>query len=186
VVGLLDVGCGIFETRAPDEPEQASSNFVPPTEPSIVFTNMASALRDLNTVNYMRSFADSSTSGSAFFFDASPVARTRFAALFLAWSRELEQQYFENMKSRLPAGTAPSLTLTLDQQSIGSDSVVVEATYHLQVPHQLASVPQIARGKAQFALTADRNRNWVIVRWVDLPNTQNEYTWSELKGEFAQ
>lgn len=181
-LALQGSGCGIFETRTPEEPEQVSSNFVPPTEPSIVFTNMTNAIGDLNSVNYMRSFADS----SAFQFDASPVARTRFAALFQTWNREAEQRWFETMKSRLPAGTSPSLTLTIDQQSLGTDSVVVDATYRLQVPHQSASYPTAAQGRAQFALAPDRNRNWSITRWIDLPNSQNDFTWSEMKGEFAQ
>ena len=98
----------------------------------------------------------------------------------------MEQQYFENLRSRLSSGSVPSLVLSIDQQTIGADSALVEATYQLTVPHQLTSFPQTARGRAQFTLKPDETSNWYITRWIDFPNLQNDFTWSEMKGEFAQ
>jgi hypothetical protein len=184
---LVQLGCGIFETREPEPPTQSSSNYIPPTEPMIVFTNMANAFRDLNAVNYVRSFADSSTASRMYSFEPTPPARLRYGAVFAAWTRQSEQQFFENMKSKIPTGTTASLEfLSLVPQSIQSDSAQYDATYRLNIPHTQSNIPREARGRAVFSMVTDRSRTWVIWRWVDLAMTQNDFTWSDFKGEFGQ
>lgn len=179
--------CGIFETRDPETPSQTSSNYIPPTEPALVFTNMVNAFRDLNAVNYVRSFADSSTANRNYFFEPTPQARLRYSAVFAGWTRQSEQQFFENTKSKIPSGTAPSLEfLSLVAQSIQSDSAQYEATYRLNIPHSQSNIPREARGRALFYMVADKSRNWVIWRWVDIAIAQNDFTWSDFKGEFGQ
>ena len=187
VLSLLGSSCGIFETRDPEPPSQTSSNFVPPTEPSIVFSNMATAFRDLNSLNYLRSFADSTTNGRSFSFEPTPQARSKYGGVFFNWSRESEQRYFENLKSKVPGGSSATLTFdVLTIQSLQSDSAQYEATYRLNVQHTVANVAKEARGRAQFFLMADRSRNWVILRWVDVTDNAASFTWSDLKGEFGQ
>jgi hypothetical protein len=179
--------CNIFETRSPEPPTQSSSSYTPATEPSLVFTNMSNAFRDLNSLNYLKSFADSSTAGRSFSFEPTPQAKVKYGGAFLFWNRQSEQQYFENLRSKIQSGSTASLVFqTLTVQSIQSDSAQYEATYTVTVPHTVASVPKQATGKAQFLLLADRSRNWVIWRWIDVPTTSNAFTWSDLKGEFGQ
>ena len=181
------IGCNIFETRDPEAPSQSSSSFVPATEPSLVFSNMSNAFRDLNSLNYLKSFADSSTSGRGFSFEPTPQAKVKYTGVFLLWNRQSEQQYFDNLRSKIPTGSTAALVFqTLSVQSLQSDSAQYEATYTLTAPHSVAAVAKVASGKAQFFLLADRSRNWVIWRWVDLPTGVNVATWSDLKGEFAQ
>ncbi len=184
---LCQFACGIFETRSPESPSQTSSNFIPPTEPSIVFSNMINAFRDLNSVNYLRSFADSTTANRSFTFEPTPEAQSRYGSVFLNWTKQSEQQYFENMKSKISSGSTASLEfLTLSAQSIQSDSAQYEATYRLNVPHSQTNIPQQAQGRSQFYMIADKSRNWVIWRWVDVSITQNDFTWSDLKGAFGR
>ena len=179
--------CNIFETRTPESPSQSSSNYVPATEPSLVFSNMANAFRDLNSVNYLKSFADSSTAGRNFSFEPTPTAKVKYGSLFFGWTKQSEQQYFENLRSKIPSGSTATLVLqSLTVQSLQSDSAQYEATYTLTAPHTVASVPTQATGKSQFFLLADRSRNWVIWRWIDLPTGTNTFAWSDLKGEFGQ
>ena len=179
--------CNIFETREPEPPSQSSSNYVPPTDPSIVFTNMVNAFRDLNSLNYVRSFSDSSTSGRSFSFEPTPQAKLKYGGVFLTWTRQSEQQYFENLRSKIPTVSSATLTFdALNAQSLQSDSAQYEATYRLIAQHSLANVPTQASGRAQFFLIADRSRNWVIWRWVDLAANPSGFTWSDLKGEFGQ
>jgi hypothetical protein len=185
VSGLL-VGCNIFETRTPEPPSQSSSSYVPATEPSLVFTNMTNSFRDLNSLNYLKSFADSSTSGRGFSFEPTPAARVKYGGSFLFWNRQSEQQYFENLRSKIPTGSTATLVLSLTAQSVQSDSAQYEGTYTITAPHSVASVPKQAAGKVQFLLVADRSRNWVIWRWIDVPTGTSSFTWSDLKGEFAQ
>lgn len=184
-VGLI--GCNIFETRTPEPPSESSSTFVPATDPSLVFSNMINSFRDLNSVNYLKSFADSSSAGRNFSFEPTQQAKITYGGVFLTWNRQSEQQYFENMRSKIPSGSAATLTFeTLTAQSLQSDSAQYEVTYRLVVPHTVATLPTEATGKAQFLLIADRSRNWVIWRWIDLTTNSNTFSWSDLKGAFGQ
>jgi hypothetical protein len=184
---LLLVSCNIFETREPEPPTQSSSTFVPATEPSLVFSNMTNAFRDLNSVNYLKSFADSSSAGRNFGFEPTQQAKIKYGGVFLTWNRLSEQQYFENLRSKIPTGSTVTLTFeTLTAQSLQSDSAQYEATYRLTAPHTVASLPKEATGKAQFLLIADRSRSWVIWRWTDLTTNTGSFSWSDLKGAFGQ
>ena len=186
-VAVALIACNIFETRTPEPPTQSSSSYVPATEPSLVFSNMSNAFRDLNSLNYLKSFADSSTAGRSFSFEPTPQAKVKYGGVFQFWNRQSEQQYFENLRSKIPAGSTASLVFqTLTAQSVQSDSAQYEATYTLVAPHTVASVSKQATGKAQFLLLADRSRNWVIWRWIDVPTGTSSFTWSDLKGEFGQ
>jgi hypothetical protein len=148
---------------------------------------MSNAFRDLNSLNYVKSFADSSTSGRGFSFEPTPQAKVKYTGVFLFWNRQSEQQYFDNLRSKITSGSAAVLVFqTLSVQSLQSDSAQYEATYSLTVPHTVAAVPKVVSGKAQFFLLADRSRNWVIWRWADLPTGTSNAAWSDLKGEFAQ
>jgi len=187
IITATQLGCNIFETRDPEAPSQSSSNYIPPTEPSLVFSNMINAFRDMNSVNYLKSFADSSTSGRSFGFDPTPQAKLKYGGVFLNWTKQSEQQYFENVRSKIPGGSSASLAFdALTVQSLQSDSAQYEATYRLTVQHSVANIPREAQGRAQFFLLADRSRNWVVWRWIDIPTSTSTFTWSDFKGEFGQ
>ena len=148
---------------------------------------MSNAFQDLNSLNYVKSFADSSTAGHGFSFEPTQEAKVKYAGVFLSWNRQSEQQYFENLRSRMASGATPTLVFqSLSVQSLQSDSAQYEATYTLTAQHTIATVPKVATGKAQFFLIADQSRNWVIWRWIDEPTGSNNFSWSDLKGEFAQ
>ena len=179
--------CNIFDTRDPEPPTQSSSTYVPATEPSLVFSNMTNAFRDLNSVNYLKSFADSVSAGRGFSFEPTQQAKVKYGGVFLTWGRQTEQQYFENMRSKIAPGSSATLAFeSLSVQSLQSDSAQYEAAYRLTVPHTVATIPKEASGKAQFLLVADRSRNWVIWRWLDLTTTTGAFSWSDLKGAFGQ
>jgi hypothetical protein len=185
-MGLLSK-CGIFETREPEFPSQTSSNYVPPTEPSFVLSNMANSFRDMNTVNYLRSFADSGTAGRSFVFEPTSHARSKYGGVFLNWARESEQRYFENIKSKIPSGSTPTLAFeSVTVLSRQADMAQYEVTYRLMLPHSLATIPTEARGRTQFFFVPDRFGNWVIWRWVDVTESATTFTWSDVKGEFGQ
>jgi len=181
-VSLLSFSSCIFETRTPENPAEPSANFKPPTEASDVFTNMEYSFGDKNSVNYRNSFADSSTAGRSFAFEPSSQALSKYG-VFLGWSRQSEEQYFNNIIAQLQPSSIPSLSLNIASQSVSTDSAFFEATYQLTVPHTRSSIPQTALGRAQFYLIKNNVQNWVIWRWVDLANQQGEFTWSDLKGE---
>ncbi len=105
--------------------------------------------------------------------------------VFSSWSTGGERGYFENLKSQTPA-TATSILLFSNGnfESIQSDSAVYTSNYDLVYQHNVGSVPQEARGTLQFYLATDRNRLWMIYRWVDIKGG-SAFTWSDLKGRFS-
>jgi hypothetical protein len=190
VIGIMQclgvVSCNLFKTRTPDEPSEQSSNYIPPTTPELVFQNIVNAFHDMNSVNYISSFADTVNSNFVFTFEPTPQARLRYSS-FDEWTKFSEEQYFKALQSKLQTGASPTLEfLTLTQQGIASDSIQYEATYRLTVPHTQSNIPTQVHGSAQFFLVSDKSRNWFIRRWDDFAQNQNDSTWSDLKGSFAQ
>ena len=184
---VLLASCNIFETRTPESPAQTSSNYNPPINASDVFDNMQFAFSDLNTLNYLKSFSDSSSSGRIFQFEPSPQARSHYIGVFLNWTKQSEQQYFDNMKSKIASGSTASLSFTLSPISIQSDSAQYDADYQMTIPHTQANIPKVFQGRAQFFLLKDPvSSTWTIWRWIDFPDAQNDTSWSDLKGAFAQ
>jgi len=185
-IALAGLSCGIFDTRDPDPPAQSSDEYIQPNTPDLVFTNMVNSFRDLNSINYVRSFSDEAVTGRVFVFEPTSQALSRYGAILMGWTRQSEQQYFDNMRSRLASGAGPSLLLSLSVQSFNSDSALYDATYELTIPHTQSTFPQTAKGRAQFYLIADAGGTWSIWRWSDFPDNQNAFTWSEMKGEFGR
>ncbi len=179
--------CNIFETRTPESPAQTSSSFNPPVNASDVFDNLTHAFADLNTVNYLKSLSDSTPTGRTFQFEPSAQARSQYIGVFMTWTKQSEQQYFDNMRSKIPSGSSASLVFSLNPVSLQSDSAQYDATYQLTIPHTQSNIPKVFQGQAQFFLIRDRlSSTWSIWRWVDLRDAQNDPGWSDLKGAFAQ
>ena len=186
LVAACFASCDIFKTRTPEAPEQTSSNYNPPINASDVFDNMQYAFSDLNTVNYLKSFSDS-TSGRTYQFSPTPQALSQFVGVFFDWTKQSEQQYFDNMRSKIAAGSTASLSFTFTLISPQSDSAEYDADYQMTIPHTQANIPKTFQGRAQFFLIKDPvSSTWTIWRWVDFRDAQNDVSWSDLKGAFAQ
>ncbi|OGU29899.1 MAG: hypothetical protein A2X67_08700 [Ignavibacteria bacterium GWA2_55_11] len=183
---LFMPGCSLFEPREPEQPAVLRSTFNAPTEPLTVLDNMTAAFRELNAVNYLRCLSDSLSSGP-FSFEPTPAAASGYG-IFAEWTKSSEEHYFTNIRSRLPSGTAMILSFgTPSLQSIQADSVLVEVTYDLSVPHGQEGVPQRGIGRAQMMMYLDRPTGfWSIRRWSDLVTDSNAETWSDVKGAFGQ
>jgi hypothetical protein len=186
IVGLcfVHLECGILETRDPEPPGQTSSGFVPPTTPQLVLTNFVNAIRERNTDNYIRCLADPNFSDKAFLFTPTQEAQSQYQ-VFSNWSLSSERAYFENLKSRTPSTATTLLVLSNERfESVQSDSALYTSTYNLVFQHNFVGTPQQAKGQLQFYLATDRNRLWVIQRWVDI-KTGSDFSWSEMKGRFS-
>jgi len=179
-------GCSLFETREPENPVQSSATYDPPTTVDIVFANLVSSFQEINSVNYARSFADSSFSGRSFVFEPTAHASSQYAGVFASWTKVGEQQYFDNFKAQLQPSSVPVLIIARTSESPGADSAFVEGTYQLSIPHTITGIPQAAIGRYQFYLLRDSRQYWVIWRWVDLANQPGDFTWSDFKGTFGQ
>jgi hypothetical protein len=148
---------------------------------------MQHAFTDRNTLNYVSSFLDSSGTGRSFQFEPSAQARSQYVGVFLSWTKQSEEQYFNKMINEIASGSSASLVLSLNPVSVQSDSAQYDADYQLNIPHTQANIPKVFQGHSQFFLVRDRlSSMWYIARWVDLRDAQNDPGWSDLKGAFAQ
>ena len=189
LVAVLAVlaSCSIFDTRTAPPPAQTSSDYISPVNASDVFDNMQHAFTDRNTLNYGNSFLDSTGTGRSFQFEPSAQARSQYVGVFLGWTKQSEEQYFDKLIKEIPSGSAASLVLSLNPVSVQSDSAQYDADYQLTVPHTQANIPKVFQGHSQFFLVRDRlSSTWSIARWIDLRDAQNDPGWSDLKGAFAQ
>lgn len=180
------ITCGLLETREPQPPGQTSSTFVPPTSPNLVLTNLVNAVRERNTDNYIRCFADPNFSDKRFSFVPTQEAQSQYFTVFNSWTLSEERGYFENLKSQTPSIGTTGLFFSNEKfESIQSDSALYTSTYNFVFQHNVSGVPQEAKGQLQFFMATDRNRLWMIYRWVDL-KTGSDFSWSEMKGRFSK
>jgi hypothetical protein len=176
------VSCDLFKTRTPEEPSQQSSNYVPPTDASLVLQNMVNAFKDRDVVNYSKSFSEAS-----FSFEPATSARTRYGGVFMTWDKTKEQQYFENVKNSLQQNSTMTLEFIPLTSTNYQDSCEIGTSYHLNVPHTRTTVAKYFTGQSQFTIIRDPQIGyWYISRWVDVAVNPSDSTWSDLKGVFAR
>jgi hypothetical protein len=183
LLGLLN-GCGIFEPREPEEPTQAGLNFIPPTDPDIVVTNLQAAIDQKNIVNYMSCFSDPQRQGRPFVFFPSAEGSAQYGAVLNNWTRLNEEEYFTNLISQSPENAFSNLLLSLTSSIVTADSVVYEFDYTLTFQHADPGFSQTGRGRLQFTIGVDNGNFWSIHRWIDY-KTVDEPTWSLFKGKFS-
>ena len=184
-VTLALASCGLLETREPQPPAQTSSTYIPPTSPSLVIDNIINAIRERNTDNYIRCLVDSNFSDKRFSFVPTQEAQSKYAIKFNGWSVSSERGYFESLKSQTPSSGTTLLFFSSQKfQSVQSDSALFTGTYDVVFQHTVSGVPQEAKGTLQFYMATDRNRLWMIYRWVDI-QSGSDFSWSELKGRFS-
>lgn len=186
VVLLSAAGCGLFEPRDPEEPVSVRSTYTPPTEPAMVLANMAAALRELNSVNYLRCLSDTSTGGS-YQFVPTPAAAGIYS-VFSTWDRTSEEGWFLNARSRLSSGSTMNVVFSTPvAQGVQPDSVTYDVPYDLSVPHGQAGLAQQVVGRSLLTLVLDRRTGlWSIRRWQDVALSSSDPTWSDVKGGLSQ
>ena len=180
---FLLCGCDLFSTRSAEPPNQARSDFQQAVTPDILISNFVSALKDLNTQNYLSCLSDSSFSPKSFAFSASSSALSQYPALAENWGKKNEEAYFNNLKGKVTPNLAITLTLSSVSENPQGDSLIYAATYFLNVPTNDASSPQNYQGTLIFNMIRDSRSIWSIYYWQDSKNSGSQLpSWSELKG----
>jgi hypothetical protein len=179
---ILLHGCSLFETREPEPPGQSGFDFVPATVPSIVISNLQSAVAQKNIDNYMRNFSDPALIAVGFEFIPSTEASTVYPNI-QQWTYDDERAYFQNLVAK--ANGVSQLTLTAKDSLISATNATYSFDYILSFQHtDAATFPTVAQGNLQFDLAPDAGNIWTIYRWIDF-NTTPEITWSSFKGKFG-
>lgn len=181
---VMAAGCGLFGPRDPEPPNQSSLNFLPPTEPSIVVTNLVSAIDQKNVQNYASCFSDPSKGGRPYVFIPSAEGSSQYGTVLSGWTVAQEQSYFQNLVAKSPSNAFSSLALSSKDSLVTSDSVVYGYRYVFTFEHSDPGFPKISQGNLQFTIAPDKNNFWSISRWVDF-KTGTDITWSSFKGKFS-
>ena len=176
-------GCDIFNTRSAEPPNQPRSSYQQPVTPDILISNLVSSLEDKNVENYLACLSDSSFTHRVFVFSPSSAALSQFPSLSDNWGRKNEEQYFNNMISKVSDNV--QITLSLSNVSISplGDSLIYSASYSLSVPNNDANIPNNYQGDLKFSMIRDSRATWSIYNWQDTKSSDLP-SWSELKGRF--
>jgi hypothetical protein len=177
------LSCDLFKTRTPEEPSQQSTNYIPPTDVSLVLQNMVNAFQDGDVVNYGKSFSE-----TLYSFEPATSASTKYGGELMMWDKTKEQQYFENVKNSLQQNSSMKLEFVPITSTNFSDSCEIGTAYRLNVPHTRMNVAKVFVGQAQFTIIRNsQNGYWYIRQWVDVGEVNpSDSTWSDLKGAFAR
>jgi len=167
----------LFKTRTPAEPSQQSSNYIPPTDPSLVLQNMINAFQDGDAVNYAKSF-----SSNSFTFTPSTNARNKYGIDWTTWSKAQEQQNFDKIIFHFTNNARVVIAFdSYTPNNTTSTTSQIETDYHITLPIA-AGVAMKFTGRGQFTLAQDQLGLWYINQWVDLGTSVSDSTWSDFKG----
>lgn len=176
-------GCDMFTTRKAALPSQPRADFQQAITPEIVIQNLINSFKDKNVQNYLACFSDSAFTAKKFVFFPSTGTISKFPSFSYGWNKKNEEQYFNNMISRVTENLPIVLKLSNVSTSPMGDSLIYTASYFLNVPNNDAGIPDNYQGDLQFKMTIDSRSVWSIYYWQDSKNSSLP-TWSELKGRF--
>lgn len=180
---LIIEGCDIFSTRDEELPEEGRANFQVATTIDILIQNFTNSLADKNTQNYIACFSSPTFTNVNFSFIPSAEAVSQFPSLASDWTLKNEEQYLNNVISKIDIDSPIRLTLTNMELSPQGDSATYSANYFLYVPHNDVSIPKDFEGGLNFSLIRDSRNVWTISKWQDI-KFEGKSSWSELKGMF--
>jgi hypothetical protein len=178
---VLISGCGLRDVEAPVDPR---SNFIPPTSPDIVITNIQSAIIERNINNYISCFVDSNFSTRRFTYTADASSLSQYP-IFRFWLLNNERYYFTSLTSLTPAQSISNLLFSNIVFTPSSDTAVFDADYVIRFEHIKQNVPRVFQGKLRFLMAADSRNLWSIYNWTDFKRTESDTTWSVLKANFS-
>ncbi|HHG83802.1 MAG TPA: hypothetical protein ENJ82_03550, partial [Bacteroidetes bacterium] len=129
VLIVLNTGC--FKTREVEPPSQASSDWISPTDYTILLSNLQRSVGQRNVPNYLRCFRQ-----EEFVFQAATPVYTGNGILWDNWSWQDEQAWFNNVLLNLGLASGNYLELSqVDLQSFNSDSLRYVGDYELVMNH---------------------------------------------------
>lgn len=183
---LLLVGCDLFTTRNPQEPDDSSMDFQPASTHYILFSNFNNSFIKLNVEYYSDCFAeDFQNNKNNFTFTPDADALARYGVLYSNWNRESEIQFLQGLRTSIPTGSLPILIWKSKKYDIiTSDSAVLVGEYSILIKQKDNDYNYT--GISRFVFSRNTNGLWYINNWVDFKNPSDSLpTWSMLKAKFA-
>jgi hypothetical protein len=182
---LLLPSCGLFDTRAPENPVNAGSNFETPTTPTVVLRNLESALSSANANDYRKCFSDTTEGLPPFVFIPSTQGLSAAPTKFTEWGINEEEEYIRNIFAELQQGAVCSVTFNpSDVTEVPiADSLQFSASYTVNFPHTRTGAERSAEGLLNFTFRLSRQNEWYISSWRDIA-VDNNVSWSLIKARF--
>jgi hypothetical protein len=169
-----------FNERSPKKPEE-NTDWISPTEPSLLLENLKKAIVSLNFNNYRRCFAT-----EVFRFRADPTITANNLGLFNNWTWDNETQYFNNL-SQASKPVSPNNSLIFSNTrtiNLSSDSLELTSDYNLAIYHQDTAFQSVTfTGLLSFQMKRNRQNEWQITSWQD-NKTKATPCWTELRQHF--
>ncbi|HVZ41643.1 MAG TPA: hypothetical protein VHI13_20350 [Candidatus Kapabacteria bacterium] len=181
----LAAGCGLFDTRQPENPINAGSTFEQPTTPSVVLRNLESALTSANAGDYRKCFSDTSLGLPPFIFYPSAQGLSAAPSKFVQWGIDQEETYIGNIFAELMKGSVCSVQFSpTDVTDVPiADSLQFSATYSVHFPHTRDNAERDADGTLVFTFRLSKQNEWYISAWRDVA-IPNKTSWSLIKARF--
>ncbi|MCB9232220.1 MAG: hypothetical protein H6581_11180 [Bacteroidia bacterium] len=172
---------GCFNVREV-EPPQTSSDWISPTDYSILLDNFERAVSQKNSQNYLRCLP---AQGFKFKPSTSVLAQDN-QSIFVNWSVIDEQTWLENVVADLGVVTGNSLEVKeVNLLEVTPDSVKFVGTYNLFMQHSDTSMTTRFLGQVEFVFKINGFNEWEIHRWTDY-ESHPDSSWSLLKLHYAQ
>ncbi len=160
VIGVI--GCGIFETRDPEDPTGSQTTGDLSLTPEEVFTNLSASIAVRNPDLWISAFADS------FNYIADPVAYEN-PALFDSWDWNDEDRFIRQLLSSdiLTSGRLRSLVFEDVNNHQSADSAHYESTYRLNIPLITDNSDSLYTGTVELTMHRSDFGGWQITSWYD-------------------
>ena len=177
----IAAGCGLFDTRNPQNPVTVRSTYEPPTSPIIVISNLTYSIEEKNSTNYINCLSPDN-----YLYVPDSKSLSLYGQIFRNWDINSEKFYFENLISQTNANASSNLFLSNPSlNQITPDSAIYSAEYIIVFQHNKTNVPKSAEGNLRLTLKADLSNFFYIEKWEDYRQNDTDFTWSELKANFS-
>ncbi len=179
---LFYQGCGIFDTRDPEEPVTIRSTYFPPVSADIVIDNLGYAILEKNSENYNKCFSVTNYS-----YVPDSRSQQQYEQIFSGWNITSEKQYLDNLINQQEGGNSSSV-LFLDNErltQLSTDSARYQADYIFVFQHNRINIPKSSKGRLNMIIASDENAFFYIRKWEDFRMNDTDFTWSEFKANFS-
>ena len=176
-------GCGIFETREPENPGGSANVWIPPVTPKDVLDNISRAFALHDGILYMKSYAGGGDSDSGFTFLPDISSANLDTSVFTEWDFSREQSFILSLFSHdfIPQDSTAFFQFIYESGTPGENKPVYRESYTIRLGHSREGIPKEYSGNARIQFERNYNGDWVIIRWEDEPSGDAP-TFSHLKS----
>lgn len=166
---LILGGCGLFDTREPENPVGTPHFWTPPLSPGDVLDNITEAFSRRDDWLYMKSFAEPDFTDSAFIFFPDISSVSYDSTIFANWDYYAEQTFIRNFFDLqiLPQDSTVFIEFTPESEPPGEDLPIYREYYSIVYGHANPNLPREYSGRADIQFDRNRSGNWVIISWKD-------------------